>query len=168
MKILIPVVYFIFHKINLVYTLSHNFQIFYNFFVLCQMSKNFGKWFGPSTRDLSFRLRCSSFLLSNFASQLNLIQSVVRVGILGICVASSILRVLLSGFWTSGSQIPSPRDPVPGSWVSGSCILGPQSPRSLSPAPWSQVSELQGLESQGPGSGISGPDFRLSHVLLTD
>ena len=35
------------------------------------MSKNFGKYFGPSTRDLSFRLRCPSFLLSKFASQLH-------------------------------------------------------------------------------------------------
>ena len=71
---------------------------------------------------LSFGLRCPSFLLSKFASQLKLIQSVVRVGILGICVTSSILTVLLSGFWVSGSQVPSFRDPVPGSWVSGSQI----------------------------------------------
>ena len=71
---------------------------------------------------LSFGLRCPSFLLSKFASQLKLIQSVMRVGILGICVTSSILTVLLSGFWVSGSQVPSFRDPVPGSWVSGSQI----------------------------------------------
>ena len=32
-----------------------------------------------------------------------LIQSVVWVGKLGICVTSSILMVLLSGFWVSGS-----------------------------------------------------------------
>ena len=91
------------------------------------MSKNFGKCFGPSTRDPSFRLRCPSFLLSKFASQLKLIQSVVWVGILRICVTSSILRVLLSEFWVSGSQVPSPRDPVPGSWVSGSHVSGSQS-----------------------------------------
>ena len=35
---------------NLVYTLSHNFKIFSNFFVLCRMSKYFGKCFGTSTR----------------------------------------------------------------------------------------------------------------------
>ena len=40
---------------------------------------------------LIFRLRYPSFLLSKFASQLKL-QSMVRVGILGICVTSSILR----------------------------------------------------------------------------
>ena len=82
---------------------------------------------------LSFRLRCPSFLLSKFASQLKLIQSVVWVGILGICVTSSIVRVLLSGFWIPGSQVPTLRDPVPGSWVSGSRVPGFQSPRSQSP-----------------------------------
>ena len=44
--------------------------IFLNFFMFCQMLKYFGK---------IFRLRCPSFLLSKFASQLKLIQSVVRV-----------------------------------------------------------------------------------------
>ena len=139
--------------------------------------KNFGKCFGPSTRHLSFRLRCPIFLLSKFVSQLKLIQSVVRVGILGICVTSSILKVLLSGFWTSGSQIPSPRDPVPGSWVSGSQFQGPgcqglvsQGPRAPGPrfpGPGSQrprVSSLSVLGSQAPrvsGSRASGPDFRV-------
>ena len=86
---------------------------------------------------LRFRLRCPNFLLSKFALQLKLIQSVVRVGILGICVKSSILRVLLSRFWVSGSQFPSPRDPFPGS----------RSPRVLG-------SESQGTGSQGPGSQV--------------
>ena len=111
------------------------------------MSKYFGKYFGPSTR--APRLRCPSFLLSKFASQLKLNQSVVRVGILGICVTSSVLRVLLSGFWVSGSQVPSQREPVPGSWVSGSRVpksqsLGVPGPRLPSP------------RSQGPGSRVSG------------
>ena len=111
------------------------------------MSKKIGECFGPSTRDLSFGLRYPSFLLSKFVSQLKLIQSVVRIGILGICVTSSILRVLLSGFWTSGSQIPSPRDPVLGSWVSG------PSSRVLSV----RVSCLRVLEPQVPDSRVSGP-----------
>ena len=54
----------------------------------------------------------------------------MRVGILEICVTSSILRVLLSGFWVSGSQFPSSRDPFPGSWVSGFQGPGPQGPGS--------------------------------------
>ena len=120
---------------------------------------------------LSFWLRCPSFLLSKFASQLKLIQSVVRVGILGIWVTSSILRVLLSGFWVSGLQFPSPRDLFPGSWVSGSHFTesqfqGPvsQGPSSRSPGshcPRFQGPRIPGLRSQGPRSRIPGPDFRL-------
>ena len=89
---------------------------------------------------LRFWLRCLSFLLLKFASQLKLIQSVLRVGILGICFPSSILRVLLSGFWVSGLQFPSSRDPFPGSWVSRSRV-------------WSSlVSGSQGPVVSGPGS----------------
>ena len=99
---------------------------------------------------LSFRLGCSNFLLSKFAAQLKLIQSVVQFGILGVCVTSSILSVLLSGFWVSGSQIPSSRDPDLGSWVSGSRVPGSQVPRS-------RVSGSQGPGSQGPRSRVSGP-----------
>ena len=46
----------VFQKTDLVDTLSHYFKIFSNFSVLCQMSKYFGKCFGPSTpaRELSF------------------------------------------------------------------------------------------------------------------
>ena len=46
------------------------------------MSKYFGKCFGPSNRALKFwtQMRCRSFLLLKFASQLKLIQSMVRVG----------------------------------------------------------------------------------------
>ena len=119
---------------------------------------------------LIFWLRCPSFLLSKFASQLKLIQSVVRVGILGISVASSILRVLLSGFWASGSQFPSPRDPFPGSWVSGSQFHGPEFRVLCSRIAGlrvfgSWVSESWGLRSHGPRSRVSGPDFRLCHIL---
>ena len=62
------------------------------------------------------------------ASQLKLIQSVVRAVILGICVTSSILRVLLSGLWVLGLQFPSPRNPFPGSRVSGSRVSGSRVP----------------------------------------
>ena len=123
------------------------------------MSKNFGKCFGPSTGDPSFRLRFPSCLLSKFALKSNVIQSVVRVGILGICITSSVLRVLLSRFWVSGSQVPSPKDPVPGSWVSGSQFKGPvcQGPVSQDPrVPVSQVSGSQGPEPRVLGSQIPG------------
>ena len=90
------------------------------------------KYSGPSTRAPSFRLRCPSFLLSKFASQLKLIQSVVLVGILGICVTSSLLRVLLSGFWVS-----SRKSQVPGTQFHGPGCQGPMSqapsPRVLGP-----------------------------------
>ena len=113
---------------------------------------------------LSFGLRYLSFLLLKFASQLKLIQSVVWVGILGICVTSSFLRVLLSRFWVSGSQVPSFRDPVPGSWVSGSHVPGSQSPGSWvsgSQSPGSQGLRVPGPKSQCLESRVSGPDFRL-------
>ena len=131
-----------------------------------QMSKYFGKCFGPSAPapKLSFWLRCPRFLLSKFASQLKLLQSVVRIRILGICVISSILRVLLSGFWVSESQFPSPRDLFPGSWVSGS-----QCPRvSGSRVLGLRVLGLRvpGLRSQGPRSRVSGPDFRLCQKIV--
>ena len=71
------------------------------------------------------------------------------------------LRILVSG-----SQFPSPRDPVPWSWISGSQFQGPgcQGPVSQGPrAPGSRVSGSQGLESQGLGSQGSG-----SQVLILD
>ena len=141
--------------------------------MLCQMSKYFGKCFGPSTPapKSSFWLRCPSFLLSKFASQLKLIQSVVWVKILGICVTSSIIRVLLSGFWVSKSQFLSPRDLFSGSWV-----LGSQSPRVLGSRDLeSRVSGSQGSGPKGSesvvsgcrvsGLGVSGPG---SQVLILD
>ena len=97
------------------------------------MSKYFGKCFGPSTSapKSSFWLRCRSFLLSKFASQLKLIQSVVWVRILGICVTNSVIRVLLSGFWVSefylfsGSWVSGSQSPmVPGSRVPGLRVMG--------------------------------------------
>ena len=98
---------------------------------------------------LSFWLRYPSFLLSKFASQLKLIQSVARVEKLGICVTSSVLWVLLSRFWVSGSQVSSAREPVPGSWVSGSHVPG---------------SQFQGSWCQGPLS--QGPRVRESQSLM--
>ena len=158
--------------------------MFSNFFALCQMSIYFAKCFGPSTPapEPSFWLRCPTFLLSKFASQLKLIQSVVRVRILGICVTSSVLRVLHSGFWVSKYQFSIPRDLFPGSGVSGSHVpesqfegLGCQGPVFQGPrVPGSHLPESQGPGSQSPGSQglgvpglrvlgsrVSGPDFRL-------
>ena len=86
----------------------------------------FGKCFGLFTRASNFLTQMPQLFIIKICFKLKLIQSVVRVGILGISVASSILRVLLSGFWASGSQFPSPRDPFPGSWVSGSQFHGPE------------------------------------------
>ena len=102
---------------------------------------------------LSFRLRCSSFLLSKFASQLKLIQSVVQTWIRGICVTSSFLSVLLSGFLVSGLQVPSPRHPVPGSFVSGCHVLG------------SRVSGSQSLRPRVPSLRVQGPR---SQALILD
>ena len=130
------------------------------------MSKYFGKCFGPSTRAPKFSTRMYSFLLSKFATQLKLIQSVVQFGILGVCVTSSILRVLLSGFWVAGSQIPSSRDPDLGPGCQGPVSQGHRFPGPRVPGPESQDTKVPGLRvpglgSQGPGSRVSGPDFRL-------
>ena len=127
---------------------------------------------------LSFRLRCSSFLLSKFATQLKLIQSVVRVGILGVCVTSSIFRVLLSGFWVSKSQVSSFRHPVPGSLVSGSHAPVPESSVSGFRVPGSQSHRFPGPRVPGikvpglrvlafrvPGLRILGPG---SQILILD
>ena len=105
--------------------------------------------------NLSFRFRCPSFLLSKFASQ-KLIQSAVRVGILGICFTSSILRELLSGFWVSRSQALRPRDLVPVSLVTGSDVPGSQfqSPGCHDP--------------RVPGSRVSGSQCPGSQVLILD
>ena len=104
------------------------------------MTKYFGKCFGLSTpaHESSFWLRCPSFLLSKFASQLKLIQSVVRVRILGICITISVLRVLFSGFWVSMSQIFKSQGPI-------SRVLGFR-------IPCPRVQESQGLGFQSPGS----------------
>ena len=91
-----------------------------------KISLNFIFVFEP----LRFRHTCPSFLLSKFASQIKLIQSVVG------SVAS--LRILGSHFQGPGWQ----------SLVS----RGPRVPS---------------LGSHGPGSQVSGPDFRLGQFLRT-
>ena len=114
-----------------------------------------------STSVFDSEVRCPSCLLSKFTSQLKLIQSVVRVGILGICVTSSVLMVLLSGFWISESQFQSPRDAVAGSWVSRF-----QSPGSLGlTVPEGRVSMLQGL--RVPVLDLRVPDPG-SQILILD
>ena len=121
--------------------------------------KYFDKCFGPSTPapKSSFWLRCPSFLLSKFASQLKLIQSVARVRILGICVTNSILRVLLSGFWVSESQFLSARDLFPGFWVSGSQSARVPGSKVLGlGVSGSRVSGSWASGSWGPRSQVSG------------
>ena len=112
---------------------------------------------------LNFWLRYPSYLLSKFATQLKLIQSVVWVEIHGICFASSTFRVLLSGFWVSGLQYPSPRDPFPVP-VPGFPVPGSQSPRVPGPRiPGVRVPGSRVAGSWGPGSQVSG-----SQVLILD
>ena len=103
------------------------------------MSKYFAKCFGPShlLEHLSFRLRCPSFILSKFASQIN-----------SICGAGQDIRNLCHKFNSQGPalrvlglRVASPKSQgsssrvlvvlvlvVPGSWVSGY-----QSPRVPGP-----------------------------------
>ena len=118
-----------------------------------------------STSVFDSEVRCPSCLLSKFTSQLKLIQSVVRVGILGICVTSSILMVLHSGFWISESQFQSPRDAFPGFWMSGPHVpefqfQGPGSHGSrildLTVSRWSQGHRFQGCKVLGSRTWISG------------
>ena len=137
------------------------------------MSEYFGKCFGPFTQASKFLAQMPQLFITKFASQLKLIQSVVPVGILGICVTSSILSVLLSEFWVSGSEFPSPRDPFPGFWVSESQFHGPGCQGVVSQNLGSHglrvgVSRSQGPGSQGPGvSGLRVPDLG-SQVLILD
>ena len=109
--------------------------------------------------QLSFGLRCLSFWLLKFASQLKLIQSVVRVGILGICVTGPALgnlglRVTSSEFQGPSSRVPCPR--VPESGVSGSRVLGLRVPGSRVSGSRMSGSWVSGLRSR-----VSGPNFRL-------
>ena len=142
-------------------------------------AKIFCKCFGTSTRDLSFRLRYPNFLLSKFASQSKLIKSVVRIGILGICVTNSqgpAFRIL--GFRVTSPKSHGPssvvlgvRVPIPGCWVSGSVSQDTRVSGSRVPGPGFQSlgSQVLGPGSQCPRvsslriprSRVSGPDFRL-------
>ena len=118
-------------------------KCFHNF------SKNFGKYFGPSTWDLKFQFRCPSFLLSKFASQLKLIQSAgrdTRNLYHKLNSQGPILRIL--GLIVKSSKSPGPSSRL---WV-----------------PRSRVSGSQGLDSQGPrvlGLMVSGTG---SQVLILD
>ena len=118
---------------------------------------------------LRFWLRCPSFLLSKSASRLKLIQSVVQVGILGMChkfnfqgLAPRILglRVASPKFQEPISRVLGVRVPclivlVLGSLVSGSCV--PESWVSgsrVSSGSCSQDSGSQARKSQVPGSWV--------------
>ena len=114
------------------------------------MSKYFGKGFGPSTRAPkdSDALALLLLLSKCFTIKVNSICGAGRDT--WNCVTSSILRVLLSGFWVSGSRFPSPRDPFPVSWVSGSHVSGSWDLRVL-----------------GPGSQVLILDYAYSVMIVT-
>ena len=122
-----------------------------------KISLNFSFVFEP----LHFQHTCSSFLLSKFASERKLIQSVVRVRIIGICVTSSVLRVLLSDSGSQGrkSKVPGTQLRGPGCQSPSSRILGVRVPcfRVLkSQVPESCVIGLRvsSLRVPGPGSQV--------------
>ena len=128
------------------------------------MSKYFDKCFGPSTPapKSSFWLRCPSFLLSKFASQLKLIQSV-------------------SGSWSqdSGSQsrnfqvpgtyfqVPGCQDPrVPGSRVPKSRVSGFRVPGLRVPGVRVLGSQVSGLRVPGPGSHVMILDYAKKYTNI--
>ena len=111
---------------------------------------------------LSFQLRCPSFWLSKFASQLKLFKSVGGgQGIRNLWhkfnshgPASQIL----------GLRVTSPKSKGPSSRVLGIRVLCLRTRRSRVSRPrvsGSQDSGSQGLLSQSPWSRVSGPDYRL-------
>ena len=120
---------------------------------------------------LRFRHLCPNFLLSKFASQIKLIQSVVgvRCQTYGDRVPgprfqgptfqgrkSQVLGSQVSGSQGSSSQSLGPWVPGPGSLGPRFWVLGFQSPGS-----WVSGSRVPSPSSRGPGSQVSGPDFRL-------
>ena len=126
-----------------------------------KISLNFIFVFEP----LLFQHTYLSFLLSKLASQINLIQSVV-----GFSCYSQGLRVPLLG-----SQVPCPRVTSPKAQGPSSESQGPKSQSLRSQGSGSQdpcISESLGLRVLGPGSQVSGPDFRLclhfSHTISCD
>ena len=127
----------------------------------CQMSKYFGKCFGPSTPapKSSFWLRCPSFLLSKFASQWKLIQSVSGSWSQDSGSQSRNFQVPGTYFQVPGCQGPR----VPGSRVPKSRVSGFQGPGSQSPG--RQGPGVPGLRSQGPRSRVSRHDFRLCQKI---
>ena len=126
---------------------------------------------------LSFRPRCSSFLLSKLCFIIK-VSTICGAGqdTRNLCYkfnskvpALRILgfRVTFPKFQEPSSRVlivsvPYTRIPVPESWVSGYCVLGAQIHSVTGPrVPGSWV-----LESQVSGSGVSGPDLRLCHSQL--
>ena len=107
--------------------------------MLCQMSKYLVNVFVHLLEHLSFSLRCPNFLLSKFATQLKLIQSVVW---LGIQVTAS--QVQLSGSCSqySGSQGCNFQ-------VAGTHFQGPGCQNPVSQGP-----RVKGLGSQVLGSQV--------------
>ena len=103
------------------------------------MSLNFMFVFEP----LRFRHICPSFLLSKFASEIKLIQSVVGVS----CQPQ-------------GSRIP-----LPGFRVSGSHVPGSQIPGARAPVPESRGPKSEGVRVSDPGSQVLILDYTLKEHL---
>ena len=124
--------------------------------------------------SLSFRLACSSFLSSKFASQVNTICGGAQLLVSG-CLESMchkfnsqglglrILELIIAGPKSGGfsSRVPDLRSQGLGSQVPGSRISGPRVSSLRVPGLRSQGLGSQDPGSQGPRFRVSGPDFRL-------
>ena len=130
MKILIPVVYFIFPQNRLgIHTFPSLLVIFW---FLCVMSNSLVNALVHLLEDLSFWLRCPSFLLSKVASQLKLFN--LRWGSKYL---ESVSQVQFSESCSQDSESQGCNFQVSGTHFQGRGCQGPVS---------------QGLESQNPGS----------------
>ena len=120
------------------------------------MSKYFGKCFGPSTPapKSSFWLRCPSFLLSKFASQLNLIQFVYGSGYL-----ESESKVQFSGSCSQDSESQGRNFQGPGTYFQVLGCQGPRVPGSRVPESRVSGSWFKGLRVRGPGSHVLTLDY---------
>ena len=97
-----------------------------------------------------FRYTCRSFLLSKYASQINLIQSIVRIS-----CASQGPRVPFPWSRVLGSYVPSP----------GPQVASPSVPSAKFQAPCSRIPCLRASSPKVPSPRVPGP---WSYVLILD
>ena len=119
---------------NLVYTLSHNFQIFSNFFVLClcRMLQYFGKCFGLSTRAPTFLTKMP---------QLFVIKICFTIKVNSVCGASRDTRNLCQEFNSQGPALK----------IRGVRVAIPKFQRPISRVPESQGSSSESQDLRIPG-----------------